>query len=192
MIHKLSNTISVCMRKDHLISEELEEAYSYAIETMSERIITYTALLLLSVAFDKLIPTIVFMVCFLSLRGRTGGFHMPSFISCFIGTITIYIVFVKCLSPIILNYKNYFLIAFIISAIIIMFFGAINHPNMGWSKEEYEESKKAARMNVCLQVTCILALNLIRVNNDCIVYAAFAVILCAVLLCIAKIINQEE
>lgn len=192
MIHKLSNSISVCMRKNHLIGEELEEAYSYAIETMSERIITYTALLLLSIAFDKFIPTVVFMVCFLSLRGRTGGFHLPSFIACFIGTIIIYIVFVKCLSPIILNNKIYFLITFIISAFMIMMIGAINHPNVDWTKEEYEESKKAARMNVCLQVTCILSFALINVNNDCIIYAAFAVVLCAVLLCIAKIIKQEE
>lgn len=192
MISKMSKTISVCMRKYNLIGEELEEEYSYAIETMSERIITYAAMILLSIAFEKLIPTIIFMLFFLSLRSRTGGFHMPSFITCFISTIIIYISFVKYLSPIFMDHEMYFLIVFIISAFVIMLLGAINHPNVGWNKEEYEESKKAARINVCLQVTCIIALGLINVNIDCIIYAAFAVILCAVLLCIAKINNQEE
>lgn len=79
----------------------------------------------------------------------------------------------------------------IISIIILELIGAVNHPNMIWNKEEFRESKNASRIVVAIEGLIIAFLSYLGANTEIIVVMAFAVILSAFLLLLAKINKQE-
>ena len=69
--------------------------------------------------------------------------------------------------------------------------GTINHPNMDMSKSELRESKKAARLLILIEVMIIAVLVYLKADLLYIGYMSVAIILCAFLMCLAKIIKQE-
>ena len=62
---------------------------------------------------------------------------------------------------------------------------------MGMSSEELGESKRAARIIATLEGAAIFLLMYAGIDRVTIGYMAMGVIVCAVLLCIAKMIKQE-
>ena len=157
---------------------------------MVEHAITVGTMLLLGLIFRHFLPTICFMAFFFSLRKRTGGYHANKFWQCYLGTVITYIVVIQvvpvlCTSQIIMYGMLFFAI------ILICIMGTINHPNIDISKSELQESKKAARLVVIMEVMIIVVLAYLKANILYIGYMSVAVILCALLMCLAKIIKQE-
>ena len=77
------------------------------------------------------------------------------------------------------------------SYIYMVLTGTVNHPNMHMNSEELIESKKLARLLVLLEVSIILGCVLLGAGMIYTSYMAIAVILCAALLFISKILKQE-
>lgn len=75
--------------------------------------------------------------------------------------------------------------------VLICIMGTINHPNIDINKSELQESKKAARLIVLMEVMIIAALVYLKVDIPYTGYMSMAIILCAFLMCLAKIIKQE-
>lgn len=69
--------------------------------------------------------------------------------------------------------------------------GTVNHPNMHMNTEELSESKKEARIIVLLEASIIWCCVQLGADMIFISYMAIAVILCAALLYIAKVLKQE-
>ena len=89
------------------------------------------------------------------------------------------------------KYSHWLLVAAAIAAIYIAITGTVNHPNMQMNSEELMESKKLARIIVLLEACIILGFVLLGAGMIYTSYMAIAVILCAALLYISKILNQE-
>lgn len=190
MIEKIAANVVGQMTAERLIDKDQEDYYVYAIIHHAEQLITVGTILLISWFANEIVPTLFFLMFFLSLRKRTGGYHFTSFSQCYIGTIVIYIAVVG-LNSIIISYTNILLIALLLSIGVIEWIGTVNHPNAYMNMEELSESKKAARILVMLEGGIIYFLLLIDANITCINYMSIAVILCAILLCMAKITRQE-
>ena len=79
----------------------------------------------------------------------------------------------------------------IIASAIICLIGTVNHPCMHMSKEELSESKKIAKQVLAIELFVICFAGLLNVEMIIISYMATAVMLCAVLLIISKILRQE-
>ena len=62
---------------------------------------------------------------------------------------------------------------------------------MDMNKSELQESKKAARLIVIMEVMIIAVLVYLKADILYIGYMSVAIILCAFLMCLAKIIKQE-
>ena len=77
------------------------------------------------------------------------------------------------------------------AVLVIGVIGTVNHPNMDMDKDELQESKKAARLCVLLEAAVIAALIALKINDLYVSYMSLAVILCASLLCVAKVMKQE-
>lgn len=137
-----------------------------------------------------LIPTLFFLVFFLSLRKRTGGYHLNSFGQCYVGTVAAYIIILG-ITPILVNYPKLLLGMLFPAICVIKLIGTVNHPNMHMNDEELAESNKAAGIMVVLEGFIIYFFALIRADMVYICYMSAAIILCAVLLCAAKILKQE-
>jgi accessory gene regulator B len=186
MVLKLVNQ----MEMEKIISKSSCEYYEYALIGMVEHAITVGTMLLLGLIFRQLLPTICFIVFFLSLRKQTGGFHANKFWQCYLGTVITYIV-VMLVAPM-LCVNQMIMYGLLFGAIILIcIMGTINHPNIDMNKGELQESKKAAKLVVLMEVMIIAVLVYLKANILYIGYMSSAIILCALLMCLAKIIKQE-
>ena len=153
MVEKVALRIVNQMEMQKIISKSNCKYYEYALIGMIEHTITVGTMLFLGLLFRHFLHTICFVVFFLSLRKRTGGFHANKFWQCYLGT--------------------------------------INHPNMDMNKSELRKSQKAARLLVFVETMVIAVLVFLKADLLYIGYMSMAVILCAFLMCLAKIIKQE-
>lgn len=190
MIEKLAASVVGQMAEESLIDKAQEAYYIYSITMHIEQFITAGTIFLIGLLVNKFVPTLLFVLFFLSLRKRTGGYHFQGFIQCYVGTVATYIAIIN-LNFIIVNYPIPLLIILFVSIGIIGLIGTVNHPNMHMNRAELKESKKAARILVMLEGGVICFLYCFDANMTCISYMSVAVILCAALLCVAKIMGQE-
>lgn len=80
MIEKMAMGLVDQMAEEKMIDKEAEEYYVYTLVSLMEKFITIGTILLISVLIEKLVPTAFFLLFFLSLRKRTGGYHMNTFL----------------------------------------------------------------------------------------------------------------
>lgn len=184
---KLSNEMFL----NGLITEHEKEIYCYAVQVWMEKTIGLVGVFLLSIIWKNCLETIFFLVYFSCIRGYTGGYHAKRFSGCFFSSIGIYTIYVKLICPILLKYQNINLLLLLISAFYVFIIGAFSHSNMGWSKEEYEKSKYAARIVVSIEVGSILLFFLLGIKQTYILYMSFGVILSTFLLIFAQVIKNE-
>lgn len=190
MVEKMALKIVNQMKLQKIISKSNCEYYEYALIVIVEHVITIGTLLILGLIFSQLLPTIYFMLFFLSLRKRTGGFHANKFWKCYLGTVTFYIAIMQIL-PILCKKPMIMYGLLSLATLLICVIGTINHPNIDMSKSELQESKKMARFVVLMELMIINVLVYLKADKLYIGYMAVAVILCAFLMCLARIIKQE-
>ncbi|MDE6529295.1 MAG: accessory gene regulator B family protein [Lachnospiraceae bacterium] len=190
MIEKMAIKIVNQMEIEKIISQSSCEYYEYALIGMLEHAITVGTMLLLGLIFRQFLSSFCFIVFFLSLRKRTGGFHANKFWQCYLGTVIIYIVIMQVVPMFCINQTIMYGTLFL-AIILICIIGTINHPNIEMSKSELQESKKAARLVVLMEVMIISVLVYLKADILYIGYMSAAIILCAFLMCLAKIIKQE-
>lgn len=191
MVEKMTEKLVLQMQKNNLISPLESEQYKYVLLALSESFITIVTILFLGMFLGQVIPTICFLFFFLSLRKRTGGYHLGKFWQCYFGTAILYVAvvgFVKLFSE-----KTIILyIILFCSAVLIEVIGTVNHPNMDMDYLELRGAKKAARLTVLLELMVILIFELLKVDRIYINYMSMAIILCAILLLLAKLLKQER
>ena len=94
MIEKIADDLIGQMTEARLIDKDMEERYIYVFICWIEKFITVGSIIVISLAFHKLFPTIFFLVFFLELRKRTGGYHLDKFYKCYLATVVSYLVIV--------------------------------------------------------------------------------------------------
>ena len=159
MIEKMAYDLIGQMTEARIINKDMEERYVYVFICWTEKFITVGSIILLSLLFHKLLPTIFFLVFFLELRKRTGGYHMDKFYKCYLVSIVSYFIIVIISEK--LSEHPQWLFAIVALAITgIGLIGTVNHPNMHMTSDELVESKKSARTIVllegCIMLGCAL------------------------------------
>lgn len=190
MIERMAAKIVNQMEEQKIINKSNCEYYEYALIVIVENAVAIGTMLLLGLLFRQFLHTVCFIVFFISLRKRTGGFHANKFWQCYLETVIVYIAVIKSVPIICRNPAVMYRILFL-AMILICIIGTINHPNMDMSKNELQESKKAARLLVLIEVIIIAVLSYLKADLLYIGYMSVAVILCAFLMCLAKITKQE-
>lgn len=190
MVEIFVNSLVNQMEKEALLKTEMREHYIYMLVVMSEKWITILSILCLSILLKKVIPTVLFLLCFIPLRRRTGGYHADKFWKCYLGTLIIYLM-INYLCSIVVYHMNIVYCGFIISVFLISMMGTINHPNIAMNVWELQKSKQAARYMLGLECMVVGAMIILRIQEIYVCYMAMSIILCAVPMCVAKILKQE-
>lgn len=190
MIEKMALKVVNQMEMQKIISKSNCEYYEYALIGMVEQAITVGTMLLLGLLFGQLLHTVCFMFFFFSLRKRTGGFHANKFWQCYLGTVVFYVVIMQIV-PVLCTNQTIMYGMLLLAIILICIMGTINHPNMDMNKSELQESKKAARLVVIMEVMIMAVLAYLKIELLYMGYMSMAIIVCAFLMCLAKIIKQE-
>ena len=190
MVEKIANNFIGQMVENKIINKEMADMYIYTFICFVEKFITIGSIVIISLITNNLLPTLFFLIFFFELRKRTGGYHLDRFYKCYFATVAICLA-VMLVATRLVNYQQWLLGAVVIAAIYIVLTGTVNHPNIHMNAEELMESKKLARLIVLLEVSIILGCVLLGAGIIYTSYMAIAVILCAALLCISKILKQE-
>lgn len=191
MIERFAEGIADRLVQADYIETTQKESYIYAMVMSAEQWISTIVLIILGACFHVVIPTLLFLVSLFAIRKRSGGFHANSYGVCFMVSVLTYMCFVLWLYPYMALHMEITYIALAVSVIVLEGIGAVNHPNMDWNREEYDASKRAARWTVAIEGLIICILTFLDANSTVIVFMAYAVILSAFLLLLAKIIKQE-
>ena len=190
MIEKIAIDLVDQMTETKLIHKDMAERYIYVAICWMEKFITIGTIILISIAVEKFLPTLFFLLFFLGLRKRTGGYHLDKFYQCYLASVLSYLVILG-ISTSLVGYPQLILGMLLFATSVIGIIGTVNHPNMHMDSAQLAESKKEARIILLLEGSIIYCCVLLGADLIFISYMAIAVILCAALLCIAKILKQE-
>lgn len=190
MIEKIAIDLVDQMTETKLIHKDMAERYIYVAICWMEKFITIGTIILISIAVEKFLPTLFFLLFFLELRKRTGGYHLDKFYQCYLASVLSYLVILG-ISTSLVGYPQLILGMLLFAMSVIGIIGTVNHPNMHMDSAQLAESKKEARIILLLEGSIIYCCVLLGADLIFISYMAIAVILCAALLCIAKILKQE-
>lgn len=191
MINKLAVRFVEYLITSGAGNEENREAYVYGIEIMVEKIITYTALISIATYLNILIPSSLFVMFFVLLRGYTGGYHANTYIGCLVGTITMYLTCTLIVAPVMIYGEMPLIFGLAITVVLILLLSPINHPNLDMDSSELIICKKRARIVLFLETVFILVGSIYGIDKEYIVFPFLGMVMCAFLVVIAKILKQE-
>lgn len=190
MVEKIVMQLVTQMEKRKIIEKSSRDYYEYVLIILAEHVIAVGTMLIIGTLFNQFITTIIFLVFFLSLRKRTGGYHADKFWQCYLATIITYIGIIQVAE--ILSEKSYIMcITLFFAVLIIEIIGTVNHPNIDMDKDELQENKKSARLLVLMEAAVIILLDILGMNQLYVSYMSIAIILCSLLMCVAKLLKQE-
>jgi accessory gene regulator B len=190
MIEKMAIGLVDQMTETKLIHKDMAERYIYVAICWMEKSVTIGTIILISIVAHKFLPTMFFLIFFLGLRKRTGGYHLDKFYQCYLATIISYLT-ILVISASLAEQSQWLLGMLLLSMLGIGIIGTVNHPNMHMDSSELAESKNEASLIVLLEGIIIFCCIMLGADMIFISYMAIAVILCAALMCIAKILKQE-
>lgn len=190
MGEKIAKKIVGGMCNQQIIDSKNQEKYVYVYTILIEKFIVLGTICVTSIFLNNLINTIIFLLFFMSLRRRTGGYHAETFFQCYIGSNSICIIMTLC-EHIWINNIRWIWLMLLISVIYIFATGTVNHPNMNMKKDEVKESKRRARLILLIELLIIIILKKVSYDYLAIGYMAMAIITCSLLLFISKLIGQE-
>lgn len=81
-------------------------------------------------------------------------------------------------------------VVYILSSLPIMFLGTVNNSNINMDREELKAAKNSSRWMLSLELMIIAFMLWMKVSYDLIAYSCSGIILCALLLVIAKLKGQ--
>lgn len=190
MVEKMVMKLVTQMEERKIIEKSNSDYYEYVLLVLTEHLIGVVTMLIIGMFFKQFIPTVIFLIFFLSLRKRTGGYHADKFWQCYFATIITYIGIIKIAA--VLSEKTYFMYGMLLLAVLVIeVIGTVNHPNIDMSKGELQENKKSTRLLVLMETAVIVLLIVLEINQLYVNYMSIAIILCSFLMCLAKILKQE-
>lgn len=190
MIEEIVLNLVTQMEAKKIIEENSREFYEYALVTIAERVISVSTMLIIAIIYKQFFQTVAFLIFFLSLRKRTGGYHADKFWQCYLLTVMSYIGVVQVAS--VLLEKSHIMYALLFLAVLVVeVIGTVNHPNIDLDENELRETKKSARLIVLIETGVIVVFAVLKINQLYVSYMSIAIILCSALMCLAKMIKQE-
>lgn len=190
MIEKISIKITNQIVERKLISEYMREWYIYAFLRIFEVSISILTMVVIGGVTNNLIPMILFWIFFDLLRRRAGGFHCKKFWQCYFFT-TVTFIGVVMIEPFLSKHFIIQILLLTVASLDVMIVGTVNHPSMNYDTKEIKKSKELSRRILIIELWIIFSLFLIGVKETYLTYMSLGVILCAVLMSLAKILKQE-
>ena len=133
----------------------------------------------------------IFYVFYSMLRKYSGGFHCSTQLRCLLlSAITLFaIVAVKTAAFDIV--KNICGGVHMLSSLIILIFGTVNHPNLDLNERELALNKRKARLVVTFELSVILLAMLMHVRSEYVFYMSMGITVNAISMIAAKLSGQE-
>ncbi|MGL5716597.1 MAG: accessory gene regulator ArgB-like protein [Paraclostridium sp.] len=175
MIKSISNRITSFLVCNKSIENEDSEVCSYGLEILISSLINLVVVLILGVIFRKFIQTVVFVICYCSIRQYSGGYHANTHIKCIFTFLCMYLVTVFVSGEIDSVYlKSIVVLIGALNWLNIYLLVPVEHINNPLSDFEKDKNKKNARIISTLILICMLIGASIGYTYEYIIYGVLA------------------
>lgn len=144
MIEILAKKITNKFIDSKIIKSEDKEIYNFCFETTIVILLSYSLLFILSIIFNELISSFVFIFSFSSFRKICGGYHANNYLKCGLMSLASYLFLIL----IIKKFNTVFEVStsvLVIGAIAIIFLSPIQDNNKPFSRKQKKRFKLISR-----------------------------------------------
>lgn len=170
---------------DQAESEDDKEIVRYGLEVILSQAVSTLAIILIGLFSHNLLETVIFMLCFCSIRVVAGGYHANTHLFCFLSTVLSFLLFIVINTYIAKEYNAVLMLIAGIFYFIILGLAPIFNDKRKFSAEERHNARKKTREFLILEL--IITIVLYHVNFELYKFAIFAIILEGVYLIMGKI-----
>lgn len=175
--------------RNHALEEKYREYSIYGLTMAVEKMIVCTIMFGIFLLLGKVPEGIVFIVCFLTLRQTTGGFHAKTFLGCLTGSVTTVVLVLEVLIKWADEHMVIAFFLFIISSVCILLYAPVNHPGLMLSLEEQRKYRYWSRVVLFVEMGFALTGYILQMKWQW--YIMMAIIICAIFIIVAKLLRQE-
>ena len=154
IIQIIGNWIDQMQKKNWLLEED-REYYQYAMEVRLEEILTIATVFFVIICMRQFVNGLTFLVSFLTLRKRTGGFHMKTFEACYMATVGTFVA-VIFVAKYVHTYSKIGFICTCIASVYVVVIGTVNNPDIDMNNSELSVSKKCARIVLTVELLIVI------------------------------------
>lgn len=193
MIKFFSDKITDVLVYNKSIDSEDSDVCSYGLEILISALVNLVMVLILGATFGKFIQTIVFVICYCSIRQFSGGYHADTHGRCIFTFLCMYlatVVFITNIKSIDLRFMVMFIT--ILNWLIIYRLVPVEHINNPLNEIEKNKNRRNARVIVSLVLVAILIGLYLYLVYEYILYGAVALCWVSFMLILQIIKNKGE
>ena len=190
-MRRLAGYITDYMIQHNIESEDERELCIYSYECLLSKVFGNGIFIVMGILLNRFVPTLLFMLGFLGLRERTGGFHMKSRKSCVLVSVIAYLMMIYLGERSFINTGLSKGLIILLSVFIILLYAPVNHPNLNLSKEEIRQSRLLSIVRLGILLICIVIIDRVTFLKMDTVYLVLGIGLDALGIILAKMKKQE-
>ena len=160
-----------------VIDDTEKEYMDYCLALLGGWCIFLTITVIAGIIFRCSVGMLFFVIFYSMLRCYVGGIHCKKHLNCYLISTIITLVVAYVGTKEFDNRYIFEITAF--SLVMVLIFGAVNHPDLDWSDEELQRAKNRARLISTFEASLIILLMSLGLGLN------------AVLLVLARIIRKE-
>lgn len=166
-------------------NQDTIECYHYGLELVTTSLIIFVVMFVISIFTKNILECILFAVFFCPLRAMSGGYHCKSFLSCFILSLSIWILYIILSRFSIIDNNVVVFVLFITNSIYIGVNAPLEHPNNPLSNDEKTKIRK--RIRLMLSVYIIISILLIAIKSSFISIMYYSIYVTMLLMILGRI-----
>lgn len=193
MIKFFSDKITDVLVYNKSIDSEDSDVCSYGLEILISALVNLVMVLILGATFGKFIQTIVFVICYCSIRQFSGGYHADTHGRCIFTFLCMYLVTVVFITNIkSIDLRFMVMLITILNWLIIYRLVPVEHINNPLNEIEKNKNRGNARVIVSLVLVGILIGLYLYLVYEYILYGAVALCWVSFMLILQIIKNKGE
>lgn len=166
MLKVLVGRITDVLLKSGLAAADEKEIYEFGIETAILKFIHIVTMVLIGAAFNLLIQTILFVICYSVVRTYAGGFHAKTRVACYIISVIMIITVLAIVKVVPVQYRRQIsLIGMLLSIAVILWLSPEDNPNKSLDQTEVKQYKKIVIILIIIESAVFIVLWVINLSS---------------------------
>lgn len=164
MFQRIAKRICSYLSNKGILNEENKDIYIYALEVIILNTSIFVSLFVISVMMKHITSMVCFILFFVPIRIYGGGYHAKKSITCFLLSITSYVLALSILNSHTYLYLNRFIQVSLVCVIIMMYiFAPIVNENHPLDDKQYKRNKTIVRL---LLIIDFIVLVFVGINEN--------------------------
>jgi accessory gene regulator B len=166
-------------------NEDEKEVVIYGLEAILSNSVNLLVMIIIGCISHNLLETVIYLLCFCSIRVLAGGFHANTYLTCLLSSVCIYSFIVGINFYVSMKYNIVLIIMAAVSYIAILGLAPILNGKRTFSTEEIRTIKK--KVKLILAIELFVTIILYQINFELYKFAIYAIIAEGVLGTMGKI-----